>query len=379
MCYAKPGPRCSAHSKMRYERAGEKLKNVLEEVQPELDRINAEREGVEGAKRATEADLDPKLAKKLKNARGRHRDATRQFDATPAGAKYLKSALRESAIKTGRANKVCEDYLQRTYNSTDEKALKDQLRGDKEWTVMKQDRTSARSELTRVKNRSEYAAQYREHDKKEYKYEYARKKSFAVLQDAATRGDESAFNKQLYAHYSDPQRDWTDSAELQRRREPTISFPPATAPDAAGKRQVVANHSVNFSQGGKAHIDTVSYVVKIRDNDYRVVSTTAIETIPEKEGADRMSRKGFGGARAADNRIRHERFDSGMRFTSQGDAETALSSQRKFFAYQAASNAMKVTARKEDRATIGILKKKCQRNQEANLRAQKREQSPALL
>lgn len=356
MCYAKPGPRCSGHASKRYERASERLKKVVDEVQPELDRINAERAGEPGARRATEADLPPKLAKKIQTARGRHRAATRQFDATPAGLKVLQDRQPELARAVGRISLHCDKHLKDNYGTTDEKALKDQLRDDQEWNVLKQDRTSARSELTRANNRLSYADAYRKHDLQQFKEEKARKDIYARMEAAAKRGNAGEvgeLQKELSAHHN--ARYSENAAELQRRKEPSITFPKAEAEDAVGKRQIRAEHSVDLAQGGKAHIDGTSYVAQTEDGRYQIVSNVNVEVIPEKEDASVLDRKGFG--RGFNGVPQSHRFAS-RPFNTVKEAEEALSVQRKEIAYSVASSAMQRTNKAHDALTsYAILEK----------------------
>lgn len=299
MCYAKPGPRCSPHASQRYEKTGAKLKAALEEAQPELDRINEERKGVEGAKRATEADLPEKLRKKLQVARGRHRDATRQFDATPAGVEYLDEKVKESALKTKQAVDACNGWIAYKYPGETEESVKEQLKKDEDWTVLKQERTSCRSELTRVANRRANAEKYRKHDIAEYKIERAKQSAYNTMKTAAAKGSPQKF-KEGRAAYAEAikGRSFANAAELQRRRDPVISSPPLNKDlikDGASKRTVEAQHSVNLSQGGRMELTTQCYISEDENTgEYFVGARVTSKFIPEDTTAPIMTRKNFG-------------------------------------------------------------------------------------
>lgn len=343
MCYAKPGPRCSPHASQRYEKTGAKLKAALEEAQPELDRINEERRGVQGAKRATEADLPEKLRKKLQVARGRHRDATRQFDATPAGVKYLDEKVKESALKTKQAVDACNGWIAYKYPGETEESVKEQLKKDEDWTVLKQERTSCRSELTRVANRRENAEKYRSHDIAEYKAEKARRAALDSMIRAGRTGDMSEYQRGRDAYNEMMRkRSWNNTAEMQRRKDPAISSPivdDSVVKDSASKRMVSADHSINLSQGGRMSVTTRSYIARNKQSGhYYVRAHIERETHPEDPSAHVTTRKGFG--RTISGKQVDNISISTPSFSDLKEAESYLRDNKKQISYKAADYAV---------------------------------------
>lgn len=361
MCYAKPGPRCSSHAGTRYETTSKKLTAVLEEVQPELDRINEERQGQEGAKRATEADLPVKLQKKLKVARGRHRDATRQFDATPAGVKHLDQRVKESALRTKQANDACSSWIDYKYPGETEDTVKEQLKSDQDWTVLKQERTSSRSELTRMSNRRKYAEDYRANDLAEYKTEQKRQSYFAAMKSAAENNDREAFLSAM-KESNDNMRPMNNVSELQRRREPTITSPVLDKneiQDADSKRVVAANHSVNLSQGGTMVVDTKCFAQKAHDG-YIIQAKVDTEIRPENEQEkDFTKRKGFG--MISNGNERHQTAylaPTRKVFGTLKEAEAYMRDNKKELSYKAASLGIhRETTRHDNLAIVAMSKK----------------------
>lgn len=360
MCKAKPGLRCSGHATERFTQATKNLDEAKERAFEWKEKEYESRlEKDENAPYPKDKEMPKRLRVRVKNAFARHRSAQRGYYATPAGIDYLEAKEPEAYKKQVEAETKVSKYLLETYGELEEEKLKPRLAQDPQWNALRNERTKARSEFTRMHNRRKTALRYRVSDAVAGKMEKTRQKHLAHIKSAdnveeararankywATRGNEETVNW------------YKTSAELQRNRDFSQQTRDAVGFDHIGKQEY-SSHGIDVPQGGKMRVDVISGIKQDGDA-YIVEHRTRAQMFPTNTNAPSDSRKGFG--KKSEGQFFDDGHTESMRFSSVTQAQKWLRENRADIAYNNASLALSNATKTIERDTLAdIIKEKSQ-------------------
>lgn len=279
MCYPKPGPRCSRHAEERLNKALARLHTVTEdyaEARAGVKELHSDEVGYV----FTEKDLPTRTVQRVKTAQTRVVSSYRMLDGTPEGKKHLESLFADAQTRLS-------DILAELKHYPEEDAHE----GNEEWVKLNVEKISARSVLSRLRDRHTQAIAYREFCLQEYRYEQTRNRLFGDLKKHAERGD-----VQKYARSADLMRELnekrvgTQIAENFYQQLPVFSQAKSSFPMSVGDEER-STHYVELSQGGKARIENRSFIMETGDT-VTVHHTSEIH-IKNPKGPE-GTRKGYG-------------------------------------------------------------------------------------
>lgn len=354
MCKPKPGLRCSGHATSRFSQAEKNLESTREKATEWKEKEYESRlEKDENAPYPKDQEMPRRLRVKMKNAYARHRSAQRGYYATPAGISYLEEKEPEAYKKQVTAETKASKYLLDTYENLDENSLKPQLRKDPNWNSLRNERTKARSEFTRMSNRRKTALKYRLSDAQAGKMEAERQDYLKRIKHAPSAEDARLkANEYWEKRRSEDSMNWyKTSAELQRNRDFSQKTRDAIGFEHVGKQEF-SSHGVDIPQGGKMQVDVISGIKQDGDS-YVVEHRTRAKVFPTNLDAPTDSRKGFG--KDFSSSLFENGYTENMRFPSVGHAQKWLRENRADIAYNNASLAVENATKDIERETIASL------------------------
>lgn len=363
MCKPKPGLRCSGHATNRFNQATKNLENTKEKADEWKEKEYEKRLNIdENAPYPKDKEMPKRLRVKMKNAFARHRSAQRGYYATPAGIQYLESKEPEAYKKQVETETKASQYIMEKYGSLDEESLKPRLKNDPQWNILRNERTKARSEFTRMSNRRKTALAYRLSDAQAGKMERERQEHLKKIQSAPNVEEARARANTYWQIRKSPETmEWyKKSAELQRNMDFSQKTRDAVGFGHVGKQEY-SIHGVDMPQGGKIRVDVISGI-KQEGDAYVVEHKTRAQIKPTNSEAPSYSRKGFG--KNYQDHIFEQGYQETMRFSSVEQAQKWLRDHRSNIAYNNASLAMENATRQIERNVIDTMLQ--QKEKEAN-------------
>lgn len=286
MCYPKPGPRCSHHAQERLKKALTRLSSVTSDYNEAADNLrdlHANEKGWE----FSEDQLPKRTVGRVKTAQTRVLSCHRMLDATPEGKQSLEKAYGQALTTVNGIITEMRDLEAREMLDTDEAKS-----AHAEWSQLNEDRMSAFSIYTRLKNRHKKALDYREFCLQEYNREQQRARHYKEMQRHSLTGDIGKYAKaQDKMKKLNEERSKAPVAEYFYRVLPTFSQTSASFPLSVGQEER-STHYLELSQGGKVTVENKSMILETGDS-YTVHHMSEISFLNNPQG-DEGTRRGYG-------------------------------------------------------------------------------------